>query len=107
MTEEEVRQKLSPLVARAWSDEQLRQRLLDNPEAVLRENGVETPAGMRPHFAVDGNAVSFEWVAQTPSNSTELREDALAAVVGGADATPKESISLNFGKIEWTYTQQK
>jgi type VI secretion system secreted protein Hcp len=26
---------------------------------------------------------------------------------GGADDVPTESVSFNFGKIEWTYTQQK
>src|SRR5690348_6215614 len=33
------------IVARAWADEQLKQRLLCDPAAVLREYGVEVPDG--------------------------------------------------------------
>ena len=34
------------IVARAWADPQLKERLLSDPGAVLREHGVEVPAGV-------------------------------------------------------------
>jgi hypothetical protein len=39
--------------------------------------------------------------------SPELSESAMEQVAGGADALPKESISLNFTKIEFKYNQQQ
>lgn len=38
--------KLNQVIARAWADDDFRQGLLANPEAVLRANGVEIPPGM-------------------------------------------------------------
>ena len=107
MTKEEFQQKLSPLVTRAWSDDQLRQRLLSEPEAVLRENGIEMPAGTKPRFVINQASISFECVHEMAADDSGAREDALAAVVGGTtDSLPTETVSFNFGNIKWTYTQQ-
>lgn len=48
MANEEIRQRLSQVVKRVCSDEQLKQRLLKDPEPLLRENGIEIPEGMKP-----------------------------------------------------------
>jgi hypothetical protein len=106
MTKEEFQQELSPLVTRAWSDDEFRQRLLSDPEAVLRENGIKMPAGTKPRFAMDGDSVSFECIPETPADESPLREDALAAVVGGANDLPTETVKFIYGKIQWTYTKQ-
>ena len=37
----------SRIVANAWSDDAFKQRLLTEPAAVLRENGIELLAGMQ------------------------------------------------------------
>ena len=37
----------------------------------------------------------------------QLSEDALNQVSGGDQNVPAESVSFNYGTIEWTYTQQK
>lgn len=34
------------IVARAWADQQFKQRLIDNPNKVLAEAGMTIPAGM-------------------------------------------------------------
>ncbi len=34
------------IVAKAWVDEDFKQRLLDDPTTVLREEGVDVPEGM-------------------------------------------------------------
>ena len=82
MENEEIRQQLSQLVKRASSDEQLKLRLLNDPEPLLRENGVEIPEGTKPRVVVNKDSVSFEFVPQT-----ELTESALGAVVGGFEST--------------------
>lgn len=41
------------------------------------------------------------------ADSTELSDESLKNVAGGADITPKEQVSLSFGKIELKYEQQK
>jgi hypothetical protein len=33
------------IVARAWSDEEFKQRLIDDPRSVLAEHGIELPGG--------------------------------------------------------------
>jgi hypothetical protein len=38
---------------------------------------------------------------------SELDETELDAVAGGADVLPMDSFSLNFGKITFTYSEQK
>ena len=38
--------KWARLVARAWTDETLKNRLLENPGAVLKEHGIDIPPGM-------------------------------------------------------------
>ena len=38
--QQETMKKWPQLVAQAWADEKLKQRLLDEPKAVLREQGI-------------------------------------------------------------------
>jgi hypothetical protein len=76
-------QMLSQLVKRACSDDTLKQRMLDDPESVLRENGVEIPEGTNPRVVFEKDSVTFEFVPQKASEGIELTEDAMGAVVGG------------------------
>jgi len=82
MANEELQQKWSELVKRAWSDDQLKQRLLNDPEPLLRESGVEIPEGTKPRVVVDKDTVSVEFLPKTAQEG-ELTENALGAVVGG------------------------
>jgi type VI protein secretion system component Hcp len=45
--------------------------------------------------------------AAVPAASTELSDESLQSVAGGADIIPKEQVSLSFGKIEVKYQEQK
>ena len=53
------------------------------------------------------------WCIQRPNQRRQKSGDAVISKVGPAAAphdkadTPTESVSLNYGKIQWTYTQQK
>ncbi len=44
--EPQQRRHWGRIVARAWDDDDFRQRLLAEPEAVLREEGIEVPPGI-------------------------------------------------------------
>ena len=39
-------QKWSHIVAKTWTDDKFKQRLIADPAAVLQENGYAVPAGM-------------------------------------------------------------
>jgi hypothetical protein len=91
---------LSQLVKRACSDDRLKQRMLDDPESVLRENGVEIREGTKPRVAFEKDSVTFEFVPQKAAEGIELTEDAMGAVVGGvrksAGSTTSGVIFLQF-----------
>jgi hypothetical protein len=42
---QEIEKRYAKLVARAWADDAFRERLISNPEEVLREFGFEVPEG--------------------------------------------------------------
>ena len=46
----------SRIVARAWADDDFKDRLLSDPRAVLREHGIETEGDVRVSVAEDGRA---------------------------------------------------
>jgi len=43
-------EKWARIITKAWEDETFKKRLLKNPEQVMKENGIDVPAGM--HFQV-------------------------------------------------------
>ncbi len=45
-SEPQQRRRWGRIVARAWDDDDFKQRLLAEPEAVLREAGIEVPPGI-------------------------------------------------------------
>ena len=80
--EESIKQLWAKLVAQSWKDEKLRQRLLEEPAAVLKENGVEVPEGATiKTFEDDGSTIILP-VAQAPAEK-ELSEEQLESVAGG------------------------
>ena len=91
--EENVKQLWATLVAQSWKDENLRQRLLEEPAAVLEENGVSVPGGATVKtFEDDGSTIILP-VALEPAD-TALSDEALASVAGGANV---------IGGLAWTW----
>jgi hypothetical protein len=56
---QENMKKWAQLVARAWTDDKLKQRLLDAPEAVLREHGLDVPAGVEMRVVENTPKVTY------------------------------------------------
>ena len=89
--EESIKQLWAKLVAQSWKYEKLRQRLLEEPAAVLKENGVEVPEGATiKTFVDDGNTIILPLAQE--GTERELSEEELESVAGGA----------GYETVEWT-----
>ncbi len=82
--EDEKWRKWSQLLARVWTDEKLKGRLMETPATVLREYGVEVPAGMQVRVVENTNDV-FHLIlpAKPEADVTELTSSQLRSVAGG------------------------
>jgi hypothetical protein len=69
------------LVADAWDDPALKQRLLSNPETVLKERGITPPAGKK--FKVEEETDVIYLVLPPKPAEEELSEEQLESVAGG------------------------
>jgi hypothetical protein len=73
-------------VARAWDDEPFRQRLLAEPEAVLREEGLDVPEGVEVRVVEDeapGDADAAAYLRLPPKPAADdLIEDDLTLAPG-------------------------
>ena len=56
--EPKQRRRWARVVARAWDDDGFRQRLLAEPEAILREAGIALPSGVPVRVVEDDAAVA-------------------------------------------------
>ena len=83
MSEGELK-KWSQLVAQAWSDEKLKQRLLKDPSSVLREHGIDVAAGVEIRVVENTDKVRYLTLPAKPTTDvTELNDEDLTAVAGG------------------------
>lgn len=70
----------SLLVSQAWSDDDLKARLVDDPESVLREYGVEIPFGVELRVVEDTPQVRH--LVMPPSPAGDLADEELSCAVG-------------------------
>ncbi len=75
------------LVADAWADPKLRQRLLENPQAVLQERGITPPEGAEFRVVQDTENV-IHLVLPAAGQQGELSWGELAGVAGGSWPPP-------------------
>ncbi|HLJ11756.1 MAG TPA: NHLP leader peptide family RiPP precursor [Planctomycetaceae bacterium] len=68
------------LVARAWSDESLKERLIADPATVLRENGIEVPYDVELKVVEDTAEVRHLVLPASPSD--ELSDEELTCSTG-------------------------
>jgi hypothetical protein len=76
-----VEKQWAQVVARAWSDEAFKRRLLAHPTAVLKEAGLAVPGGVQ--FKVVENTERLIHLILPPAPSGELAGEELLGVVGG------------------------
>jgi hypothetical protein len=74
--------KWSQIVEKSWSDESFKKKLLADPSAVLRENGIELPAQVQVRVIEDTDDVLYLNLPARPAEG-ELSEKELGGVSGG------------------------
>jgi hypothetical protein len=87
-------QKWAQLVTRAWADESLKQRLLNDPAPLLREYGIETPAGVEVCVVQDKDTIAC--LIQPEMLAGELTPSQLSGVVGGAGKQPASKAKVTY-----------
>ena len=65
------------IVAKAWSDDAFKRRLLNDPKAVLQEHGIEVPAGAEVKIVENTDQVVY---VNLPRQPRERLADAAATV---------------------------
>ncbi|MHB1422776.1 MAG: NHLP leader peptide family RiPP precursor [Gemmataceae bacterium] len=70
----------SQIVARAWADEAFKARLLSQPQAVLREHGLEMAPGIEVRIVEDAREVRHFVLPANPVG--ELTEEELSPTAG-------------------------
>src|ERR1700736_4124164 len=81
MNQEEQGKKYSQLIAKCWADEGFKRKVLTDPVATLRAEGVEVPAGLS-YVAHENTEKVVHLVI--PAKPTDLSDEDLAQVAGGA-----------------------
>jgi len=81
MNQEEQGKKISQLIAKCWADEGFKQKILANPAAILRAEGLELRDDVS-YVAHENTDKVFHLVI--PAKPTELSDEDLADVAGGA-----------------------
>lgn len=82
------------VVAKAWSDDAFKPRLLAEPATVLRENGIELPAGMQVQIH-EATATQAHFVL--PVRPEALSDEQLEAVAGGGIAAARGGVPGDAG----------
>jgi hypothetical protein len=77
----EWRQQWAQVVARAWADPAFKRRLLADPAAALKDQGLAVPAGLQVRVLEDTSQVLH--LTLPPKPDEELAEDELQMVAAG------------------------
>ncbi len=71
------------LVAKAWSDDELRKRLVSDPMTVMEEHGLPVPPGVQVKIVENTEGVIYLPLAAKPSQAELSEEDLSQGVAGG------------------------
>ena len=80
MSNEKQGKKLNQIIAKCWSDESFKQKLLADPVATLKAEGMALPDGLSVK-ALENTDKVFHLVI--PAKPTDLSDDDLDKVAGG------------------------
>jgi Nitrile hydratase, alpha chain len=80
MNQEEQAKKISQIIAKCWADEDFKQKVLANPAATLRAEGLDLPADLS-YVAHENTEKVIHLII--PAKPTDLSDENLAHVAGG------------------------
>lgn len=84
MIPEENRKKYAEVIAKAWSDDGFKKKLLANPEEALKEMGVDIPPGK--HIKVAENTPDTFWYILPEKPEGTISDEDLKKI-SGADGS--------------------
>jgi hypothetical protein len=70
------------LIAKAWADDNFKKRLIADPGAVLKEHGINVPAGMQVKVVENSSQVVHVALPPKPP-AEELSDEELSKAAGG------------------------
>lgn len=79
---QELARQQAQFMARVWSDPALKQRLIDDPKAVLREQGAQIPESTEVRVVENTDQVFY--MVLPPKPTEEISDEQFEAVAGGA-----------------------
>lgn len=78
---EEQRKKYAEVIAKAWSDENFKKKLLEHPREALKEMGVDVPTSSSIKVCDSSDGTFYLVLPQKPSGN--LDADSLKNITGG------------------------
>lgn len=78
---QEAARQNAQFMAKVWSDPQFKQRLVQDPAGVMREQGIEVPQGI--DVRVVENTENVFYLVLPPRPSEEISDEQLESVAGG------------------------
>ncbi len=75
---------LNKAIARAWTDDAYRAKLLNEPHAALAEVGIEVPAGVTIKVVENTADTLHVVLPMAPEGAAELSDEALEKAAGGS-----------------------
>jgi hypothetical protein len=79
----------SKIIARAWKDEQFKQKLMSNPDAAKaeleKEMGKKLPAGFNVQVYQETENTAYLVIPPSPENTKDLSDEHLESVASGGN----------------------
>lgn len=98
MNSEQQFNQWGQIVAKAWQDGEFKKRLLANPSAVLKEQGLETPAGVQFRVLENTDQLIHLTLPAKPREG-ELSDGDLENVAGGALGGVLKNLSDTLNRV--------
>jgi len=74
---------IAKAIARAWTDDHYKAKLLSDPRSALTDVGIDVPAGTTMNVIENTTDTRHLVLAAAPINASELSTEELALIAGG------------------------